>query len=45
MRRRSYDARAKLATPQGEKELLIEQQLVPRDLLVDGRIQSHVDCR
>jgi len=36
-----YDARAKLATPQGEKELLIEQ-LVPGDMLVDGRIQSHV---
>src|SRR6202048_1613854 len=36
-----FDARAKLATPQGEKELSIEQ-LVPGDLLVDGRIQSHV---
>ena len=36
-----FDARAKLATPQGEKELSIEQ-LVPGDMLVDGRIQSHV---
>src|SRR5579863_972000 len=36
-----YDARAKLATPQGVKELSIEQ-LVPGDMLVDGRIQSHV---
>src|SRR5712691_984797 len=36
-----FDARAKLATPQGVKELSIEQ-LVPGDLLVDGRIQSHV---
>jgi xanthine dehydrogenase YagS FAD-binding subunit len=36
-----FDARAKLATPDGVKELSIEQ-LVPGDLLVDGRIQSHV---
>ena len=36
-----YDARARLATPQGEKELSLEQ-LVPGDMLVDGRIQSHV---
>ena len=36
-----YDARAKLATPQGEKELPIEQ-LVPGDMMVDGKIQSHV---
>ncbi|MBV8731946.1 MAG: FAD binding domain-containing protein, partial [Acidobacteriia bacterium] len=36
-----YDARVKLATPSGEKELSVEQ-LVPGDLLVDGRIQSHV---
>ena len=36
-----FDARAKLATPQGEKELSIEQ-MVPGDMLVDGRIQSHV---
>lgn len=35
-----FDARVKLATPSGEKELTIEQ-LVPGDLLVDGRIQSH----
>lgn len=31
----------KLATPAGPKELTVEQ-LVPGDLLVDGRIQSHV---
>src|SRR5712691_12294207 len=37
----TLDARAKLATPQGVKELSIEQ-LVPGDMLVDGRIQSHV---
>jgi len=36
-----YDARVKLATPSGEKELSVEQ-LVPGDMLVDGRIQSHV---
>jgi xanthine dehydrogenase YagS FAD-binding subunit len=36
-----FDARAKLATPEGTKELPIEQ-LVPGDMLVDGRIQSHV---
>lgn len=36
-----YDASVKLATPGGIKELTIEQ-LVPGDLLVDGRIQSHV---
>src|SRR5580765_2076190 len=36
-----FDARAKLATPQGVKELSIEQ-MVPGDMLVDGRIQSHV---
>jgi len=36
-----YDARVKLATPAGIKELTLEQ-LVPGDLMVDGRIQSHV---
>src|SRR5262249_37289612 len=36
-----FDARVKLATPAGLKELSVEQ-LVPGDLLVDGRIQSHV---
>ena len=36
-----FDARAKLATPQGVKELSIER-LVPGDMMVDGRIQSHV---
>src|ERR1700687_5253629 len=35
-----FDARAKLATPQGVKELSIEQ-LVPGDMQVDGKIQSH----
>ena len=37
----AFDARVKLATPAGEKELSVEQ-LVPGDMLVDGRIQSHV---
>lgn len=36
-----FDASVKLATPAGPRELTIEQ-LVPGDLLVDGRIQSHV---
>ena len=36
-----FDARVKLATPSGTKELTVEQ-LVPGDMLVDGRIQSHV---
>jgi xanthine dehydrogenase YagS FAD-binding subunit len=36
-----FDAYVKLATPAGAKELTVEQ-LVPGDLLVDGRIQSHV---
>jgi xanthine dehydrogenase YagS FAD-binding subunit len=36
-----FDARVKLAGPGGVKELSVEQ-LVPGDLLVDGRIQSHV---
>ena len=36
-----FDARVKLATPSGVKELSIEQ-LVPGDMMVDGRIQSHV---
>ncbi|MBV9397022.1 MAG: FAD binding domain-containing protein [Bryobacterales bacterium] len=36
-----FDARVKLATPSGTRELSMEQ-LVPGDLLVDGRIQSHV---
>ena len=37
----TLDARVKLATPSGMKELTIEQ-LVPGDMMVDGRIQSHV---
>ena len=36
-----YDAKVRLATPSGAKELTMEQ-LVPGDMLVDGRIQSHV---
>src|SRR5947208_4128812 len=36
-----FDARAKLATPAGVKELSMEQ-LVPGDMMVDGRIHSHV---
>jgi xanthine dehydrogenase YagS FAD-binding subunit len=36
-----FDAKVKLATPEGTKELTLEQ-LVPGDMLVDGRIQSHV---
>ncbi len=36
-----FDATVKLATPAGCKELTVEQ-MVPGDLLVDGRIQSHV---
>jgi xanthine dehydrogenase YagS FAD-binding subunit len=36
-----YDATVKLATPSGIKELTVEQ-LVPGDMMVDGRIQSHV---
>ena len=36
-----FDARVKLATPTGVKELTVEQ-LVPGDMMVDGRIQSHV---
>jgi len=36
-----FDARVKLATPAGMRELSVEQ-LVPGDMMVDGRIQSHV---
>src|SRR3989441_12499230 len=36
-----FDAKVKLATPSGTKELTVEQ-LVPGDMMVDGRIQSHV---
>jgi len=36
-----FDARAKLATPQGPRELSLEQ-LVPGDMMVDGKLQSHV---
>ena len=36
-----YDATATLATPFGPKELTIEN-LVPGDMMVDGRLQSHV---
>jgi xanthine dehydrogenase YagS FAD-binding subunit len=36
-----FDARVKLATSDGIRELSMEQ-LVPGDMMVDGRIQSHV---
>jgi xanthine dehydrogenase YagS FAD-binding subunit len=36
-----YDATVTLATPFGPKSLTVEQ-LVPGDMMVDGRIQSHV---
>jgi xanthine dehydrogenase YagS FAD-binding subunit len=36
-----FDARVTLASPSGPKTLTVEQ-LVPGDLIVDGRIQSHV---
>jgi xanthine dehydrogenase YagS FAD-binding subunit len=36
-----YDGTVTLATPSGPKQLTIEQ-LVPGDMMVDGRIQSHV---
>jgi xanthine dehydrogenase YagS FAD-binding subunit len=36
-----FDASVKLATPAGSKVLSVEH-LVPGDLIVDGRIQSHV---
>jgi len=36
-----YDAKVTLATPAGPKMLTVEQ-LVPGDMMVDGRIQSHV---
>jgi xanthine dehydrogenase YagS FAD-binding subunit len=36
-----FEARALLATPSGPREVSLEQ-LVPGDMMVDGRIQSHV---
>jgi xanthine dehydrogenase YagS FAD-binding subunit len=36
-----FDATVTLATPSGPKQLTLEQ-LVPGDMMVDGRIQSHV---
>ena len=36
-----YDATVTLATPAGAKTLTVEQ-LLPGDMMVDGRIQSHV---
>jgi xanthine dehydrogenase YagS FAD-binding subunit len=36
-----YDATVTLATPSGPRQLTMEQ-LVPGDMMVDGRIQSHV---
>src|SRR5881396_3145804 len=35
------DAKVRIATPSGIKEMSVEQ-LVPGDMMVDGRIQSHV---
>jgi xanthine dehydrogenase YagS FAD-binding subunit len=37
----TLDAKVRVATPAGVKELTVEQ-LVPGDMMVDGRIQSHV---
>jgi xanthine dehydrogenase YagS FAD-binding subunit len=36
-----FDAKVKLATPFGNREMTVEQ-LVPGDMMVDGKIQSHV---
>jgi len=36
-----YDAKVKIAGPFGTKEITVEQ-VVPGDMMVDGRIQSHV---
>ena len=36
-----FDAKVKIAGPFGAKEMTVEQ-LVPGDMMVDGRIQSHV---
>ncbi|MBV9508223.1 MAG: FAD binding domain-containing protein [Acidobacteriia bacterium] len=36
-----FDATVSLATPAGSKQLTLEQ-LVPGDMMVDGKIQSHV---
>jgi xanthine dehydrogenase YagS FAD-binding subunit len=36
-----FDAKVKIAGPFGSKEMTVEQ-LVPGDMMVDGRIQSHV---
>jgi len=36
-----FDAKVKIAGPFGTKEMTVEQ-LVPGDMMVDGRIQSHV---
>jgi xanthine dehydrogenase YagS FAD-binding subunit len=37
----ALDAKVKLATPSGTREMTLEQ-MVPGDMMVDGRIQSHV---
>lgn len=37
----TLDAKVRIATPSGMKDLTVEQ-LVPGDMMVDGRIQSHV---
>jgi xanthine dehydrogenase YagS FAD-binding subunit len=36
-----YDAKVKIAGPFGTKEITVEQ-VVPGDMMVDGRIQSHI---
>src|ERR1041384_720843 len=36
-----YDAKVTLATPFGPKQLTVEQ-LVPGDVMIDGKLQSHV---
>ena len=36
-----FDAKVKIAGPVGTKEMTVEQ-LVPGDMMVDGRLQSHV---
>jgi len=37
----ALDAKVKLATPAGVKELTVEQ-MVPGDMMLDGKIQSHI---
>ena len=37
----ALDARVKVVGPLGEKEMTVEE-LIPGDVIVDGRVQSHV---